>query len=696
MPFEHWPLVRALSGESFVDCELQVVRKDTGKSWIGSYNGSQVRGKSGAVALAVITVRDITERKRVEDALRESEARFHAIFDLAAVGIAQVSLSGHWMVMNQKLSDTLGYSFEELEDITLQQISHPDDIEPHLAQIRRLLAGEVPSYSMEKRYFCKDGSILWVNLNVTLVRDKQEKPEYFIAIVENIDKRKRAEQELLDSETKFFKVFNLAPIGMTISTLANGRFIEINEAGERLSGYPRDEVIGRTSAEFNIWSDASERARVVREVLINGEVRDREMVMKNKAGRTFWGSFSAVIIEIKGEKYLSSLVSDIAERKRAQEALAESEERFRLMADTAPVFIWVSGTDTLCTFFNKPWLEFTGRSIEQEQGNGWTEGIHPDDLQGCLDAYHAAFSSRLKFKMEYRLRRADGEYRWLVDNGVPRFLLNGDFIGYIGSRFDITERKCAEEEVRKLNMILAQKAEELEAANKELEAFNYTVAHDLRQPLNIISSCCQVIEKLHGDQLDEDCQKHVQIAYNSTLRMDRLIAALLNLSRMGSVELQKVMTDLSPIALELTGMLQQTEPERQVDFRIAPSVMAHCDSNLLRSVLENLLGNAWKYTANREGALIEFGVTDIDGVPTYFVRDNGSGFHEADAGKLFTPFQRLPGAEKQSGFGIGLATVERIIRRHGGRVWGEGKPNQGACFFFTLPEEPKQGSKQSG
>ena len=675
--FEHWPLVRAQRGESFVDCELQVLRKDTGKTWIGSYNGSLVRGKSGADALAVITVRDITERKRVEEAFRESEARFHAIFDLAAVGIAQVSLNGHWMVMNQKLSDTLGYSFEELKNITLQQISHPDDMEPHLAHIRRLLAGEVPFYSMEKRYICKNGSILWVNLNVTLVRDTQGKPVYFIAIVENIDKRKRAEQELLESEEKFFKVFSLAPIGMTISTLADGKFIEINEAGERLSGYPRDEVIGHTSAEFSIWNDASERARAVEEVLKNGEVRDREMVMKNKAGEVFWGMFSAVVVEIKGEKHLLSLVSDIAERKRAQEALAESEERFRAMADTAPVLVWISGADSLCTFFNKPWLEFTGRSLEQEQGNGWTEGIHPDDMQGCLDTYLAAFGSRLNFKMEYRLRRADGEYRWLVDTGVPRFLPSGDFIGYIGSCFDITERKQAEEEIRKLNMTLAEKAE-------ELEAFNHTVAHDLRQPLNIINSCCQVIERLYGDQLDADCREHVQMAYNNTLRMDRLIAALLNFSSMGSVEPQKVMTDLSPIALELIGMLQQTEPERQVDLRIAPSVMAHCDANLLRSVLENLLGNAWKYTANREQAVIEFGVREIDGVSTYFVRDNGMGFDQADAGKLFTPFKRLPGTENHSGFGIGLATVERIVRRHGGKVWGEGEPDQGACFFFTL------------
>ena len=537
--------------------QFRKVRKDGVTLWVEE-TAQAVHDLNGALNILVVC-QDVTEQKRAEEALRESDARFHAIFDLAAVGIAQVSLNGRWMLMNQKLSDTLGYSFDELRNMTLQQISHPDDIEPHLARIRRLLAGDVPSYSIEKRYICKDGSILWVNLNVTLVRDKYGKPEYFVAIVENIDKR-----------------------------------------------------------------------------------------------------------------------------KKVQDALQESEERFRLMADTAPVLIWMSGTDALCTFFSKPWLEFTGRSFEQEQGNGWAEGVHPEDLERCQETYRSAFSARRDFQVEYRLRRADGEYRWMIDTGVPRFMPNGDFVGYIGSCLDISERKYAEEKIQNLNMTLAEKAEELIAVNKELEAFNYTVAHDLRQPLNIISSCCQIIEKLSGDKLDEDCKGPVQMAYSSALRMDRLIDALLNFSRMGHIAPNRETIDLSAIAHELIGTLKQTEPERQVDFLIANEIMANCDSNLLRSVLANLLGNAWKYTRTREKTVIEFGVRDIDGGPIYFVRDNGTGFAMTEADKLFTPFQRLPGAEKQRGFGIGLATVERIIRRHGGKVWAEGELDKGACFYFTL------------
>ena len=505
------------------------------------------------------TIQDITERKHAEEALRESETRFHAIFDLAAVGIAQLSLNGHWMLMNQKLADILGYSFDELMNMTLQQISHPDDVEPHMAHIRHLLAGEIPSYTMEKRYICKDGSTLWVNLNVTLVRDQGGDPEYFIAIVEDIDNR-----------------------------------------------------------------------------------------------------------------------------KKAQDALRESEERFRIMADTAPVLIWMAGPDSLRAFFSKPWLEFTGRSFEQEQGNGWTEGIHPDDIQRCLDTYLTAFNARRDFKIEYRLRRADGVYRWLIDAGVPRFMPNGDFSGYIGSCFDITERKYAEEEIRNLNQMLAEKAVELDTANKELEAFNYTVAHDLRGPLNTIGLYLQTIQKQYGTNLDETCREYLTGGHKSVQRMNQLIDVLLRFSQLSNVEPQRESFDISAISRDIVDELKRTSPERRYAFLTTDGIMAYADPKLIRVVLSNLLCNAWKYTGKKEEATIEFGATDIGDKQTYFVRDNGEGFDLAEADKVFIPFQRLAGAEEFKGSGIGLATVKRIIRRHGGKVWAEGKLGKGACFYFTL------------
>jgi len=226
--------------------------------------------------------------------------------------------------------------------------------------------------------------------------------------------------------------------------------------------------------------------------------------------------------------------------------------------------------------------------------------------------------------------------------------------------------------------------EELEAANLELEAFNYTVAHDLRNPLNIINSYCQMIKELYGDKLDEKCLHYIQLVYEGSLQMNRLIEALLNFSRLTNAELKREHVDLSRMAHEVARELKRTDAARRVTFMISKTICANGDYNLLRVVLSNLLDNAWKYTGIREEAVIVFGEKEIDGQTVYFARDNGHGFDMADAHKLFAPFQRLPGAEEYRGFGIGLATVERIIRRHGGRVWAESEPGMGATFFFTL------------
>ena len=252
---------------------------------------------------------------------------------------------------------------------------------------------------------------------------------------------------------------------------------------------------------------------------------------------------------------------------------------------------------------------------------------------------------------------------------------------------DITERKRAEREIERLNSALSARAAELESANEELATFNYTVAHDLRQPLNLMSMYCQSITAMCGDLLPEHCSGYVEQAHRATLRMNDLISVLLNFSRMGTVQLHRELVDLSLMAHEIAHSLALTEPERQVDFRIAQGVATDADAKLLRVVLENILGNAWKYTSGRENAVVEFGVREIEGERTYFVRDNGPGFDPADAEKIFAPFKRLREAESNPGFGIGLATVQRIVARHGGAVWAEGVPGEGATFYFTLNEK---------
>jgi light-regulated signal transduction histidine kinase (bacteriophytochrome) len=249
---------------------------------------------------------------------------------------------------------------------------------------------------------------------------------------------------------------------------------------------------------------------------------------------------------------------------------------------------------------------------------------------------------------------------------------------------EITDRKQAEEEIEILNTSLAAHAAELELANQDLEAFSYTVSHDLRKPLTNISCFCQIIQDLSGPGQGKECRDYVRDILAETLRMDQLIDTILTFSRLTRSPLHPGPVNLSEIAAKVTDRLSRGEPERQHEFRIAGGMVAEGDYKFLQVVMENLLGNAWKYTGSRKKAVIEFGAMEVGGKTAYFVRDNGVGFDMAHEDKLFIPFERLHGTAEFEGNGIGLATVHRIIQRHGGKIWAEGKEGKGATFFFTL------------
>ena len=257
--------------------------------------------------------------------------------------------------------------------------------------------------------------------------------------------RRQIAGALEKSEEKFSKAFRESPMAVTLTRLSDDHYLEVNESFERWTGWHRDQVIGRTPLDIGLWVDPAERLPFIKRLLADGAVRNLEIRYRRKDGVEMVGLGSAELIEIGNEPCAISVIADINDRKRAEQALKESESRFRLLADTAPVLIWMSGTDKLCTYFNKPWLDFTGRSLEDELGNRWTEGVHPDDFQRCLDTYTRAFDRREEFRMEYRLRRHDREYRWIFDTGVPRYAPDRSFAGYIGSCVDVTERKLADE-----------------------------------------------------------------------------------------------------------------------------------------------------------------------------------------------------------------------------------------------------------
>jgi PAS domain S-box-containing protein len=293
----------------------------------------------------------------------------------------------------------------------------------------------------------------------------------------------------------------------------------------------------------------------------------------------------------------------------------------------------------------------------------------------------------------------DGTERPIADSAAPIRDEAGNIGGVVVAFRDVADHRRWEEalrqsesELRRLNGELewrvAQRTAQLEAANKELDAFSYSAAHDLRAPLRAIDGFSRILLDKYPDRLDDLGKDYLHRVGAAAKRLEQLICDLLNLSRVTRAEMRHETVDLSALAEAVAAELRQREPQRRVEFVIDRGVIVGGDARLLRSALENLLGNAWKFTGTRDAARIEFGADQSDGQATYFVRDNGAGFDMAYVGKLFNPFQRLHAQTEYPGTGIGLATVQRVVGRHGGRVWAEGAVDQGATIYFTLSTKP--------
>lgn len=379
-----------------------------------------------------------------------------------------------------------------------------------------------------------------------------------------------------------------------------------------------------------------------------------------------------------------AFVSDITERKRYELRLLESEQRFASFMLHLPAAAWIKNRDGRYMYANPEAERIFCRQLPELLGKTDEEVFPADSARKFRENDERVLAGQGQLQTIEALCHENHVVHQALVNKFAVPGADGQTAFVAGVAFDITELQQARAEITRLNGELAERAAELEMANRELEAFNFTAAHDLRQPLNLLGMYCQSIKMLCHDHLQEECKGYVQKAHDTILRMNHFIDALLSFSQTSRSELHRETVDLSSMAQEVASTLKLTIPDRQVDFRIAHGVVATADESLLRMVLDNLIGNALKYTVTRETAAIEVGSMEIDGKPVYFVRDNGDGFDMTEADQLFTPFRRLSGARSGDGFGVGLATVQRIVQRHGGRIWAEGVPDKGATFYFTL------------
>ncbi|MFW6357735.1 MAG: PAS domain S-box protein [Chroococcales cyanobacterium] len=633
---------------------------------------------------------EIYQRQETEAALMESEERLRLALEAADLGSWYDDLTTGMLYWSTRCSEMFGLepTRTDLDYDTFIACLHPNDREKTDAAVKKAIASQ-QDYGMEYRVLWPDGAIHWISAKGRPFYEGNT-PTRMMGVVQDITERKEAEIALAESESRFRRLYESNIIGIVFSDL-HGQIEDANDAFLAMVGYSREDLeTGRLRWDILTTSESlGITQRAIAELKTTGVCFPFERGYIRQDGSSVPALMGAALLQGTQNKTIAYTL-DLSERKQAEASLRESEERFRYLANVAPVLIWMSGIDKRANYFNQSWLEFTGRTLDQELGYGWVEGIYPDDLEACLESYNSAFDARQAFKIEYRLRRHDREYRWVLDEGIPRYSTNGEFLGYIGSCIDISDRKQAEAQMNELNQILerrvAERTTQLEATNKELETFCYSVSHDLRAPFRHITGFVELLLKRNADRLDESSLHYLNIISEAAQNAGKMVDDLLAFSRMGRTEMQFLPVNMTQLVEEVKQDFAPAENDRSIVWEIAPLPTVAGDASMLRLVWQNLLENALKYTTPRSKARITIGSYEKENETVFFVRDNGVGFDMRYVSKIFGIFQRLHSDAEFKGTGIGLANVQRIIHRHGGQTWAEGAVNQGASFYFSLPK----------
>ena len=682
---------RLASHQSFSGFEFQITGERPDAGWY-AISGRPLIDPTGVFRGFRGVVREITTERETSIALAESEARYRASFENAPVGIASLGPEGGWVAVNNTLCTLLGYRRETLLAESFEAIAHPADRTAYRDAMAQLVSGEGNNFLIEMRLLHRDGKDRWVRLNATLLRDGTGAPDVFLFVFENITERVAAMRALHASELRYRRLVDLSPDAIFLHR--EGRLILVNPACVRLFG-ARDEhqLLGRSVLELVTDGDKPKISMRIAELQAaagDGSATPLAVFSYRRLnGEPVQVESTGVSVMLEDGPAVLCVLRDIGERLEAEKSLRESDARYRDVVESVNEVIFQLDHRGRFNFLSKAWETVSGFGVEESLGSPLLEFLHPDDRDKLSRRIANMHSSRsLSCEAEFRLRTANGEIRWIEATARPVDTDEAGGGGIRGSLDDISSRKIAELTLKNLNQELESRVRvrtaELEASNRELEAFSYSVSHDLRAPLRAIDGFAHVVEEDYGKVLDAVGSQYLRRIRAASNRMANLIDDLLELARLTRQTLRKETIDLSNLTLQIIDDLRAEDPSRSVEVEVTPGLVAQADRILMQVVLENLLRNAWKFTADKPLAQIRFLAERRNEILAYCIADNGIGFDMNHAAKLFQPFQRLHGQNEYEGSGIGLATVQRIIQRHGGEVWAESMPGKGARFYFTL------------
>jgi PAS domain S-box-containing protein len=698
----------------------RVVRPDGTVRVVWAEAGDLVRDEAGRPLRLSGIVQDITPEVQAEEALRLSEEQFRRLYDASPVPVVLVAPDTRFERCNAAFCDFLGYVEGEFLGRTFQDFTHPEDLEVGLAAVRAVLAGDLEVGRLEKRYVHRSGRIVWGGVAIRLIRDARGAPVHFLTVIQDLTAAKEAEAALRRSEARFRAIFHDSPVAIFEEDFsaartrldelhASGvtdlrayfaahpdelrqvagmvRILEVNDAAVQTMGArSREELVGAVRPPHSAATLESFREELV--ALDAGSTKfSAEFPAVSADGRPMWLALSLAVqagSESTLERVVVSFV-DITARKQAEAQLVMVMKA----VDSAGDAVGISDAQGRHIYQNRALSNLFGYETAEELAAAGGGPAAVRDPAVARELF-AAIMSGQSWAGELEMVTKDGRVFPAYERADAIVDREGHLVGLIGIITDITERKRIEAEMAALNAGLerrvAERTAQLEIANREMESFTYSVSHDLRAPLRAIDGYGKAFAEDFGATLAPAARDYLDAIRGSTRRMSLLVDGLLALSRLGRQRLN--VETIGTADIVRTALADAGARERQGILNVVVGDLPPCraDGTLLRQVFVNLLQNAFKFTVGPEPARVEVGCREVDGEPVYFVQDNGVGFDMRYADKLFQPFQRLHKETEFAGNGVGLAIVHRIVERHGGRVWAESAPGQGATFYFTIGE----------